>query len=147
MEHELFFDGTIKKYSWAIKNESKTVHQKREHPPAYLSGGKLDVKNNEESKFISLHVGIYWGLGVFIIKDHDTLNVMCDSKNMYEILTNNKKTDSQIINDKIYFINQLTNHRNLKINYQIIESGKNLASRSTSTDEETSVPSNSRGFV
>ena len=147
MEHELFFDGTIKKYSWAIKNESKTVHQKREHPPAYLSGGKLDVKNNEESKFISLHVGIYWGLGVFIIKDHDTLNVMCDSKNMYEILTNNKKTDSQIINDKIYFINQLTNHRNLKINYQIIESKKNLATKSTSTDEETSVPSNSRGFV
>ena len=147
MEHELFFDGTIKKYSWAIKNESKTVHQKREHPPAYLSGGKLDVKNNEESKFISLHVGIYWGLGVFIIKDHDTLNVMCDSKNMYEILTNNKKTDSQIINDKIYFINQLTNHRNLKINYQIIESKKNLATKSTSTDEETSVSSNSRGFV
>ena len=147
MEHELFFDGTIKKYSWAIKNESKTVHQKREHPPAYLSGGKLDVKNNEESKFISLHVGIYWGLGVFIIKDHDTLNVMCDSKNMYEILTNNKKTDSQIINDKIYFINQLTNHRNLKINYQIIESKKNLASKYTSTDEESSVPSNSRGFV
>ena len=142
-----FFDGTIKKYSWAIKNESKTVHQKREHPPAYLSGGKLDVKNNEESKFISLHVGIYWGLGVFIIKDNDTINVMCDSKNMYEILTNNKKTDSQIINDKIYFINQLTNHRNLKINYQIIESKKNLASNSTSTDEETSVPSNSRGFV
>ena len=147
MEHELFFDGTIKKYSWAIKNESKTVHQKREHPPAYLSGGKLDVKNNEESKFISLHVGIYWGLGVFIIKDHDTVNVMCDSKNMYEILTNNKKTNSQIVNDKIYFINQLTNHRNLKINYQIIESKKNLASRSTSTDEETSVTSNSRGFV
>ena len=147
MEHELFFDGTIKKYSWAIKNESRTVHQKREHPPAYLSGGKLDVKNNEESKFISLHVGIYWGLGVFIIKDNDTINVMCDSKNMYEILTNNKKTDSQIINDKIYFINQLTNHRNLKINYQIIESKKNLASGSTATDEETSVPSNSRGFV
>ena len=147
MEHELFFDGTIKKYSWAIKNESKTVHQKREHPPAYLSGGKLDVKNNEESKFISLHVGIYWGLGVFIIKDNDTINVMCDSKNMYEILTNNKKTDSQIINDKIYFINQLTNHRNLKINYQIIESKKNLATKSTSTDEETSVSSNSRGFV
>lgn len=147
MEHELFFDGTIKKYSWAIKNESKTVHQKREHPPAYLSGGKLDVKNNEESKFISLHVGIYWGLGVFIIKDHDTVNVMCDSKNMYEILTNNKKTNSQIVNDKIYFINQLTNHRNLKINYQIIESKKNLATKSTSTDEETSVSSNSRGFV
>ena len=147
MEHELFFDGTISEYSWSIKTEGKTANQIREHPPAYLSGGKLDVKNNLESKFISLHVGIYWGLGVFIIKDHDTVNVMCDSKNMYEILTNNKKTNSQIVNDKIYFINQLTNNRNLKINYQIIESKKNLATKSTSTDEETSVPSNSRGFV
>ena len=107
----------------------------------------MDVKNNEESKFISLHVGIYWGLGVFIIKDNDTINVMCDSKNMYEILTNNKNTNSQNVKEKIYFINQLTNHRNLKINYQIIESKKNLATKSTSTDEETSVSSNSRGFV
>ena len=147
MEHELFFAGNLKEYSWSIKTGKEIINQIREHPAAYLSGGKLDVKNNEESKFISLHVGIYWGLGVFIIKDHDTVNVMCDSKNMYEILTNNKKTDSQIINDKIHFINQLTNHRNLKINYQIIESKKNLASKYTSTDEESSVPSNSRGFV
>ena len=147
MEHELFFDGTIKKYSWVIKNESKTVHQKREHPPAYLSGGKLDVKNNEESKFISLHVGIYWGLGVFIIKDHDTVNVMCDSKNMYEILTNNKKTNSQIVNDKIYFINQLTDHRNLKINYEIIKSESNLATELLSTNGKNSASRDSRGFV
>ena len=147
MEHELFFDGTIKKYSWVIKNESKTVHQKREHPPAYLSGGKLDVKNNEESKFISLHVGIYWGLGVFIIKDHDTVNVMCDSKNMYEILTNNKKTNSQIVNDKIYFINQLTEHRNLKINYEIIKPESNLATELLSTNGKNPASRNSRGFV
>nr|AIE94428.1 hypothetical protein [uncultured marine thaumarchaeote AD1000_46_C12]AIE94496.1 hypothetical protein [uncultured marine thaumarchaeote AD1000_46_F05] len=110
-----------KNYSWSIRTGSEIVNQIREHPPAYLSGGKLDVKNNIESKFIALHVGIYWGLGVFIIKDYDTVNVMCDSKDMYEILSHNNTTDNQIINDKIHFINQLTNHRNLKINYQIIE--------------------------
>ena len=143
MEHELFFDGTTSEYSWSIKTEDKTVNQIREHPPAYLSGGKLDVKNNLESKFIALHVGIYWGLGVFIIKDSDTVNVMCDSKEMYEILVNNQKIDSQIIDDKIHFINQLTDHRNLKINFRVIEPETNLATeklaRSASRD--------SRGFV
>ena len=147
MEHELYFDGTLTEYSWSIKTENKTVNQIREHPPAYLSGGKLDVNDKQQSKCIAIHVGIYWGLGVFIIKDHDIVNVMCDSKKIHTLMTQNRKVDDQIINDKIYFINQLTNHRNLKINYQIIESKKNLASRSTSTDEETSVPSNSRGFV
>ena len=147
MEHDLFFNGTVKKYSWSIRTGSEIVDQIRPHPPAYLSGGKLDVKNDIESKFIALHVGIYWGLGVFIIRDNDTINVMCDSNKMYEILFNNTTTDNQIINDKLHFINQLTNHRNLKINYQIIESKKNLATKSTSTDEETSVSSNSRGFV
>ena len=147
MEHDLFFDGTVQNYSWAIKTESKIVHQTSPHPQAYLSGGKLNVKNNEESKFISLHVGIYWGLGVFIIKDNDIVNVMCDSKNMFEILTTNKKTENQIINDKIHFINQLTNHRNLKIKYQIIDQKENLAIEDNSDGVETSASSNSRGFV
>ena len=86
MEHELFFDGTVKKYSWSIKTSDEIVNQSRVHPPSYLSGGKLDVQNEKESKFIALHVGIYWGLGVFIIKDYDIVNVMCDSNETYEIL-------------------------------------------------------------
>ena len=147
MEHELFFDGTTSEYSWSIKTEDMTANQIREHPPAYLSGGKLDVKNNLESKFIALHVGIYWGLGVFIIKDSDTVNVMCDSKEMYEILVNNQKIDSQIIDDKIHFINQLTDHRNLKINFRVIEPETNLATEYLSTNNETSASRDSRGFV
>ena len=147
MKHDLFFDGTIQRYSWVIKTEKTTTSQIRNHPPAYLSGGKLDVGNEQESKFIALHVGIYWGLGVFIIKDFDTVNVMCDSKGIYEILLHNQKTDSQIINDKIHFINQLTNHRNLKINFIIIESETNLATEHLSTNNETSASRNSRGFV
>jgi hypothetical protein len=147
MKHDLFFDGTIRRYSWVIKTGKTTTSQIRNHPPAYLSGGKLDVGNEQESKFIALHVGIYWGLGVFIIKDADTVNVMCDSKEMYEILLHNQKTDSQIINDKIHFINQLTNHRNLKINFRMIESEINLATEHLSTNNETSASRNSRGFV
>ena len=94
-----------------------------------MSGGKLDVKAVEESKFIALHVGIYWGLGVYIIKNNDQVNVMCDSKIMYEIFTEGKKSDNQIINDKVHFINQLTELRKLKISFQLINSKMNLSTR------------------
>ena len=147
MEHDLFFNGTVKKYSWSIRTGSEIVNQIRPHPPAYLSGGKLDIKNDIESKFIALHVGIYWGLGVFIIKDNDTVNVMCDSSEMYEILFNNSATDNQIINDKLHFINQLVNHRNLKIKFQLIKQKNNLATKQLGIDSGTTSGSNSRGFV
>ena len=147
MEHDLFFNGTVKKYSWSIRTGSEIVNQIRPHPPAYLSGGKLDIKNDIESKFIALHIGIYWGLGVFIIKDYDTVNVMCDSSEMYEILFNNNTTDNQIINDKLHFINQLVNHRNLKIKFQLIEQKNNLATKQLGIDSGTTSGSNSRGFV
>ena len=129
MEHDLFFDGNVKEYTWTIKTGEKLAEQIREHPPAYMSGGKLDVKATEESKFIALHVGIYWGLGVYIIKDYDQVNVMCDSKLMYKVFTQGKKSDNQIINDKIHFINQLTKFRNLKMNFQLIDTDTNLSTR------------------
>jgi len=147
MEHELFFDGNLKEYSWSIKTEKEIINQIREHPPAYLSGGKLDIKNKEESRFVALHVGIYWGLGVFIIKDFDKINIMCDSKEMYKILIQQHKTLNQIIDDKIYFINQLVGHRNLKLEYCLIEPTKNIATEHLSGENKTYVPRDSRGFV
>ena len=89
----------------------------------------------------------YWGLCVFIIKDNDTVNVMCDSSEMYEILFNNSATDNQIINDKLHFINQLVNHRNLKIKFQLIEQKNNLATKQLGIDSGTTSGSNSRDFV
>ena len=129
MEHDLFFDGNVKEYTWTIKTGEKLAEQIRKHPPAYLSGGRLDVKAIEESKFIALHIGIYWGLGVYIIKDNDQVNVMCDSKLMYEVFTQGKKSDNQIINDKIHFINQLTKLRRLKMNFQLIGVEENLSTK------------------
>jgi len=46
---------------------------------------------------------------------------------MYEILIQQHKTSNQIIDDKIHFINQLVGHRNLKLEYHLIESAKNIA--------------------
>ena len=147
MEHELFFDGNLKEYSWSIKTGEEVVNQIREHPPAYLSGGKLEIKDNEESRFVALHVGIYWGLGVFIIKDFDKIHVMCDSKEMYEILIQQNKTLNQIIGDKIHFINQLVGHRELKLEFHLIESTKNIATEHLSGKNKTSASRDSSGFV
>ena len=147
MEHELFFDGNLKEYSWSIKTGKEIVNQIREHPPAYLSGGKLEIQNKEESRFVALHVGIYWGLGVFIIKDFDKIHVMCSSKEMYEILIQQYKTENQIIDDKIHFINQLVGHRNLKLEYQLIESTENIATEHLSGKNKTSASRDSSGFV
>jgi len=147
LEHELFFDGNLKEYSWSIKTGKEVVSQIREHPPAYLSGGKLEIQNNEESRFVALHVGIYWGLGVFIIKDFDKIHVMCDSKEMYEILIQQYKTENQIIDDKIHFINQLVGHRNLKLEYRLINPTKNIATEHLSSKNKASASRDSRDFV
>ena len=72
---------------------------------------------------------------------------MCDSSEMYEILFNNNTTDNQIINDKLHFINQLVNHRNLKIKFQLIKQKNNLATKQLGIDSGTTSGSNSRGFV
>ena len=146
MEHEIFFDGNTKEYSWSIKTENNIADQIRKHPPAFRSGGKLNITNNEESKFVALHVGIYWGLGVNIIKDNDVVNVMCDSEIMFGIMTKGEKNDNEIINDKVYFINQLTNLRKLKINYKFIESKKNIATRHLFAKEDTA-GRDSKGYV
>ena len=146
MEHEIFFDGNIKEYSWSIKTENNVADQIREHPPASQSGGKLNITNYEESKFVALHVGIYWGLGVNIIKNQDEVNVMCDSEMMFGIMTKGKKSDNKIINDKVYFINQLTNLRELKMNYQFIKSDKNIATKHLFAKEDTA-RRDSKGYV
>jgi len=125
----LFFDGTKNKFSWIIQTGDQMKKEVREHPSPYLSGYKLKISNEDESKFIALHVGIYWGLGVFIIKDGDIVNVMCDSKKMYELIRKTRNTSDELINDKIKFINHLVKLRNLVVNYHLIDSDKNPAVR------------------
>ena len=147
MEHDLFLDGNIKEYTWTIKTGEKLAEQIREHPPAYMSGGKLDVRAIEESKFIALHIGIYWGLGVFIIKDHDQVTVKCDSKLMYEIFTDEITSDNQIIKDKVHFINQLTAQRNLKMNFQLINPEENLSTRHLFAEGKDTAGRDSFSFV
>ena len=61
-------------------------------------------------------------------------------------MTREEKSDNEIINKKVYFINQLTNLRKLKLNYQLIESEKNLVIKHLLAEKDTA-GRDSKGYV
>jgi len=123
LEHVLFSDGNAKEISWTIQTGEAIVEQKREHADLYV-----DKVTDEQSKYIALHVGIFWCIGTFRIKNGDTVNVMLDLKSMYEHLANKSKIVDDFIEARTDFINQLIVQRKLDIHYHLIDSKENLAS-------------------
>ncbi|WP_316504719.1 hypothetical protein [Nitrosopumilus sp.] len=94
----------------------------REHIGTYK-----DKVTNLQSKYIALHVGLFWAIGVFIIKNEDAIKIKLDKKIMYDHLESNLKSCDDLIQKRIQFIQQLIKQRNLKIEFQIIEEKQNLA--------------------
>ncbi len=124
MEHILFADGNLKKISWAIKTNDSIDEPMREHVEQYL-----DKVTPEQSKYIAIHVGIFWSIGRFIIKNEDTVNVMLDSKKMFEHLSQKKDSPDEFIQNRTSFLNELINQRKLKVHYSLIKPEENLAKK------------------
>jgi len=124
LEHVLFFDGDTKRISWAIQTDKSVVKQKREHVEIYLN-----KVTNIQSKYIGLHIGLFWGVGMFIIKNHDTVKIAIDEKPIFEHLSLNKKNNDEFIERRTFFIRQLITQRKLKIQYELISPEKNLSSK------------------
>lgn len=126
MEHILFFDGNSKRISWVIQTDNSIVEQKREHVEIYL-----DKVTNQQSKYIGLHIGIFWGIGTFIIKNEDIVKITTDDKTVFEHLISNQKSDDEFIEKRTFFTRQLIEQRKLKIKYELVEPEKNLAAKKT----------------
>lgn len=124
MEHILYSDGNEKKISWIIKTGESTEQEERIHVDEYM-----DKVTNEQSKYITLHVGIFWGIGRFVIKNGDIVDVMLDSKSMYEHLKNDAEISDEFIEKRTWYMRELIKQRKLKIRYHLIEHKDNLASR------------------
>lgn len=122
MEHILFADGTGKKISWIVKTAGAVDEEMREHVEQYL-----DKVTSEQSKYIAVHVGIFWSIGRFIIKDEDTINVMLDSKNMFEHLSHNEDSADEFIQNRTWFLKELIKQRKLKVHYHLISPEENIA--------------------
>jgi len=127
MEHVYFFDGNKKRISWVIQNEKTNIEQYREHAENYL-----DLVSVEQSKYIALHVGIFWCIGVFIIKNGDIIKIMLDSKSMYDHLSNNTASADTFIEIRTGFIKQLIDQRKLVIKYELITPEQNIATSALS---------------
>ena len=124
MDHVYFSDGNQKRISWIIQNENTNIGQYREHAENYL-----DIVSVEQSKYIALHVGIFWCIGTIIIKNGDTIKIMLDSKTMYDHLSGNTESTDIFIKRRISFINQLINQRKLVVKFELIEPEQNIAAK------------------
>ncbi|MGQ0605826.1 MAG: hypothetical protein ACT4OD_02580 [Candidatus Nitrosotenuis sp.] len=124
MFHTLFFDGNPKRICWSIKTDDVVVDQFRDHADIYL-----DVVSNLQSKYIALHVGIFWGIGVFIIKNGDTVKIQFDSDEMIKHLSSDIVLSDKLLEDKKKFINQLASQRALVYQYEKIENAQNISSK------------------
>ena len=124
MDHIFYFDGDSKKIAWSIKTEKSLVNQNRIHPEIYL-----DIVNSEQAKYIAMHVGVFWCIGTFIIKNHDNVTIMIDSEAMYNHLAKNTPVQDEFIQKRTIFYKQLIEQRMLNIRYQLIKHEENIASK------------------
>ncbi|MDE1829046.1 MAG: hypothetical protein KGI25_01860 [Thaumarchaeota archaeon] len=124
MNHSYYFDGNQKKISWTIETNGSRADQVRTHIEDYYE--KMSV---EQSKYVALHVGIFWGIGRFIIKNGDTVNIMLDLRSMFDHLVENKIQNDPFVINRSKFIQQLIDQRRLQIKYQIIDPQDNKANK------------------
>ena len=124
MEHILYSDGNAKKICWTIKTDSSAVDQFRDHADIFL-----DQVTYMQSKYIALHVGLFWSIGVFIIKNGDIVKIMLDSEEMLSHLSTGSKSQDGLSESRKGFINQLAEQRNLKLKYEKIVPQNNISSK------------------
>ncbi len=130
MYHIFYSDGDTKKISWVIQTKNSIVKQNRDHAVIYK-----DKVTSLQSKYIALHVGLFWGIGIFIIKNEDVVKIKLDEKIMYDHFTSNSKIEDEFIEKRMQFIRQLIEQRKLKIEFEMIDSDKNLAKKSINAKE------------
>lgn len=114
----------MKKVSWIIQTNNIIFDQNREHVDIYK-----DEISNLQSKYVALHIGLFWGIGVFKIKNGDFVKIKIDDKIMYNQLTENFEIKDEFIQNRIKFINQLVIQRKLKIQFELIQQQNNLANK------------------
>ena len=124
MEHVFYPDGNEKKISWAIQTNDSFIDQSREHVEIYKN--KI---SRLQSKYVALHIGLFWGIGVFRIKSEDIIKIKLDEKTMFNQISLDLKIEDKFIVNRIKFIKQLTMQRKLKIQFELIDQKDNLANK------------------
>jgi len=124
LNHILYIDGDFNSISWVIQTDESTASQKREHVKIYKN--KL---TQIQSKYVALHIALFWGIGAFIIKNSDKIKIKLDEEIMYDQLKINTRIQDEFIKNRMQFINSFIKQRKLKVEFQIIDSKNNIAKK------------------
>ena len=63
MEHTLYLDGNLEKNSWVIQTNESVISQTRIQTENYK-----DKITKTQSKYVALHVALFWALEHLILK-------------------------------------------------------------------------------
>jgi hypothetical protein len=124
LEHILYSDGNLKKISWVIQTNESIVSQTRVQTENYK-----DKITKMQSKYVALHVALFWGIGTFNIKNKDSIKIKLDKKIMYQQLKTQIPIQDEFIKNKIKFIQSFIKQRKLKVEFELINLQNNLAGK------------------
>ena len=124
MEHILYFDGNLKKISWVILTEGQEVTQSRAHVEKYKN--KI---TKIQSKYVALHIALFWGIGTFKIKNEDNVKIKLDEEIMFDQLNSKTKSNDEFIENKIKFIQSFIKQRKLRVYFEKINTENNLSNK------------------
>ena len=124
MEHILYFDGNLKKISWVILTEGQEVTQSRVHVEKYK-----DKITKIQSKYVALHIALFWGIGTFKIKNEDNVKIKLDEEIMFDQLNSKTKSNDEFIENKIKFIQSFIKQRKLRVYFEKINKENNLSNK------------------
>jgi hypothetical protein len=124
LEHILYSDGNLKKISWVIQTNESIVSQTRVQTENYK-----DKITKMQTKYVALHVALFWGIGTFNIKNKDSIKIKLDKKIMYQQLKTQISIQDEFTKNKIKFIQSFIKQRKLKVEFELINSQNNLAEK------------------
>ena len=124
MQHVLYSDGNAENIAWVIQTNESISEQNREHAQIYK-----DKVSRLQSKYIALHVGLFWGIGVFIFRNNDNIKIKLDDKKMYDQITSDSMIDDYLIEKRKQFVKQLIAQRKFNVEFKLISQDENLAKK------------------
>ena len=124
MEHILYFNGDLKKISWVIQTGGQELAQSRVHVEKYK-----DKITKIQSKYVALHIALFWGIGTFKIKNEDDVKIKLDEEVMFDQLNSKTKINDEFIENKIKFIQSFIKQRKLRVDFEKITNENNLSNK------------------
>ena len=117
----MYFNGDLKKISWVIHTEGQELVQSRAHVEKYK-----DKITKTQSKYVALHIALFWGIGTFNIKNEDYVKIKLDEEVMFDQLNSKTKINDEFIENKIKFIQSLIKQRKLRVDFEKITNENNF---------------------